>query len=214
MKTTHLRFVATVILLSAAAVFLYLRSAAECVPKAEDLSALPLRVGSWQGTNQVIPPTYLAVLGPGQFLSRAYRQNPQGPAVDLFIAYFPSQRAGDTIHSPKNCLPGAGWLPVASDQVEMNVGQKRFRANRYVIENGGIRQLVLYWYQAHGREVCSEYWAKVYLVLDAMRSNRTDGALVRFVIPMTSKDGVQDATNRLSEFVAQVVPELPRFIPD
>ena len=92
------------------------------------------------------------VLGAGDFLLRVYQDSSRRqPYVDLFLAYFPSQRTGDTIHSPKHCLPGSGWLPVESSRVTLALpGHSPFLANRYVIAKGTDRQLVLYWYLAPG----------------------------------------------------------------
>lgn len=209
----HLRFFACIVLLAATAIFLHVRSAVEHIPQVDDLSLLPTQLGRWQGTDQIIPQNFYEVLGPGKFLSRLYI-NFSTPPVDLFIAYFPSQRTGDTIHSPKNCLPGAGWAPVESSQVELNFGpDNAFRANRYVIERSGNRQLVLYWYQAHGRKVASEYWAKFYLVADAIRSNRTDGALVRLVTPIAPGEDTASAFSRLEAFARLLEPELHHYIP-
>lgn len=129
-------------------------------------------------------PDVLQVLGRGQFLNRIYQQTVGGPDVFFFIAYFPSQRTGDTIHSPKNCIPGAGWAPIESTRISISAsssGALAIQANRYVIAKGLDRELVLYWYQAHGRVVASEYWAKVFLITDAVRTNRSDGALIRIV---------------------------------
>jgi EpsI family protein len=146
---------------------------------------------------------------------RVYR-NADGhqPYADIFVAYFPSQRAGDTIHSPKNCLPGAGWAPVESSQIDLTLqGRSPFVVNRYVIARGGERQLVLYWYLAHNRAVASEYWAKVYLVTDSIRMNRSDGSLVRLTTHMLPGESVDTAMNRLTPFAGEVVPLLNQYIP-
>ena len=153
-------------------------------------------------------PDVLNVLGPGDFLLRAYRtENERTPYNELFIAYFPSQRTGDTIHSPKNCLPGAGWAPVESTRVPLSVpGQAPFIVNRYVIAKGGERQLVLYWYWAHDRAVASEYWAKIYLVTDSIRMNRSDGSLVRLTTHMFPGESVDAAMQRLVPFAGSGRP--------
>ncbi len=215
MHAMHLRFFSIVVLLGTAAAFLNVWSAVEKIPRSEDLHSFPLQFGRWQGAEQTIPQNYFDVLGPGKFLSRIYRKDLSTPPTDLFIGYFPSQRTGDTIHSPKNCLPGSGWAPVESSQVELDFGPRnRFWVNRYVIERSGSRQLVLYWYQAHGRKVASEYWAKFYLVVDAIHRNRTDGALVRLITPMAPGEDTAAAFARLSGLARLLEPELPRFIPD
>ena len=114
-------------------------------------------------------------------------------AVGLYVGYHDSQRQGDTIHSPLNCLPGAGWQPLEQGRITVSVrdhGTARpapIEVNRVVIGKGLDRQLVLYWYQSHRRVVASEYWGKVYTVLDAMRYNRTDAAMVRVITPV--RDG-------------------------
>jgi len=153
-------------------------------------------------------------LGPGDFLVRDYYAPDQPEPTNLYIAYFPSQRTGDTIHSPKNCLPGAGWAPVGNDRITLVVpGHAPFPANRYVIAKGGARQLVLYWYWAHDRGVASEYSAKFYLVKDSIRMNRSDGALVRIVTPVLPGETLDAAQQRLLPFASHVVPLLDDYIP-
>ena len=134
--------------------------------------------------------------------------------MDLFIAYFPSQRTGDTIHSPKHCLPGAGWLPIESQRITISLpGESPHFANRYVIAKGNDRQLVLYWYLAHNRAVASEYWAKFYLVADAMRLNRSDGALFRVTTPLQAGEAADSAQERLLSLAGETTPLLSRYIP-
>jgi EpsI family protein len=187
---------------------------AERVPVSEPLAQFPTRIGEWTGTDIPIPPDTREVLGPGDFLERAYLSSNSLP-VELFVAYFPSQSAGDTIHSPKNCLPGSGWIPVQSSYVWLAlVPSERVQVNRYVIVKGHSRQLVMYWFQAHGRVVASEYWAKIYLVADAIRMNRTDGALVRLVTPILTNEADEQAMTRLTELASEIVLKLPRFIPN
>lgn len=215
MRALHLRFVGAIMLLGAAAVFLQVRGGVEHIAQADDLGLFPRRLGSWQGADQVIPQSFLDVLGPGKFLSRVYVKDSRTPPTDLFIAYFPSQSTGDTIHSPKNCLPGAGWNAVESTQIAMTAPDgKPFTANRYVIAKGMDRELVLYWYQAHSRRVASEYWAKFWLVADAIRMNRTDGALVRIITAIAPNEPVGAAENRATVFAGQILPTLDRYIPD
>jgi EpsI family protein len=157
----------------------------------------------------------LAILGPGDFLLRVYR-DPQThqPPVNLFIAYFPSQRTGDTIHSPQHCLPGAGWAPVENRRMDLSMpGHAPFPVNRYLIAKGDSKQVVLYWYWAHDRGVASEYWAKFYLVADSIHMHRSDGALVRIITPLLPGETADAATERLLPFANQVTPLLDGYIP-
>jgi EpsI family protein len=215
MNSFSLRFTLAIVLIAAAGVFLEARAHNEIFPPRLPLNTFPTQLDSWTGTDVAIEKDVLEVLGPGDFLLRSYQNKatPQ-PEVDLFIAYFPTQRAGDTIHSPKNCLPGAGWSPVESTRISLSVpGHGPFPANRYIIARGDSRLLVLYWYWAHDRGVASEYWAKFYLVADSMRLNRSDGALVRITTPMYPGESAEAAQQRVFPFAANVVPTLDNYIP-
>ena len=215
MKGGILRFVFALILIAMTAILLEARGRNEIVPQHQPLSTFPAQLGSWSSTDIPMDKDTLAVLGPGEFLERVY-EDPSGrmPAVDLFLAYFGSQRTGDTIHSPQHCLPGAGWNPEQKQIVTMALpGHAPFPANLYVISKGDSRRLVLYWYWAHDRGVASEYWAKYYLVADAIRMNRSDGALVRITMPMLPAETPEAAEERMLPFTARVVPLLDSYIP-
>jgi len=215
MMASSLRFILAAGLIASAAIFLQARGRNEIFPPRLPLQSFPTQLSNWTGTEIAIQKDVLEVLGPGDFLLRVY-QNPakKQPFVDLFIAYFPSQRTGDTIHSPKHCLPGSGWLPVESSRVTLSLpGHSPFPANRYVIAKADSRQLVLYWYWAHDRGVASEYWAKFYLVADSMRMNRSDGALVRITTPMYSGETAEAAQQRVLPFAGDVAPLLDSYIP-
>ncbi|HZL49631.1 MAG TPA: EpsI family protein [Terracidiphilus sp.] len=209
------RFWTVVVMLAGTALLLYSRSNADLIPVSEPLPQVPRLIDGWSGTDVQIDLDTLKVLGNGDFLSRIYTKDGQSQLIDLFIGYFPTQRTGVTIHSPKNCLPGAGWAFESSQYVDLkDVNGKTHRVGEYIIANEENRQFVIYWYQAHGRSIASEYLAKVYLVTDAMRLNRTDGALVRVATPIDPKEGALPAKARVEAFTAQLAPSLPRFIPD
>jgi EpsI family protein len=213
--TLHLRFAVVVALLGSTALLLRGRSGNEIIPARQSLSTFPRVLGGWTGTDVQIPQDALDVLGPGDFLLRAYEDRlQQEPQVDLFVAYFPSQRVGDTIHSPKHCLPGAGWLPVESGRVTISLpGRAPFQANRYVIAKGEERQFVLYWYLAHDRALASEYWAKFYLISDAIKMNRSDGSLIRLTTPLRRGEGTDSAQLRLLAFAGNLISLVNDYIP-
>jgi EpsI family protein len=212
---SHYRFAVVAILLAATALFLHARSRNEVLPARQPLADFPQQLGEWRGTDVPIQQEVLDVLGAGDFLLRLYQDSSRRqPYVDLFLAYFPSQRAGDTIHSPKHCLPGAGWQPVESGRVTLDLpGHAPFVANRYVIAKGTDRQLVLYWYLAHDRAVASEYWAKFYLVTDSIRLNRSDGSLVRVTTPLRPGESTDAAQDRLISFAGKFSPQLDQYVP-
>ena len=213
MKSPH--FWSVTVMLVGTALLLFVRGSADLIPPSEPLSQIPRTISGWSGTDVPIDPDTLKVLGAGTFLSRVYAPDEASQPIDLFIAYFPTQRAGVTIHSPKNCLPGSGWAFESSEYVDLkDTNGNAHKVGEYIIANAQNRQFVIYWYQAHGRSVASEYMAKVYMVTDAMRLNRTDGALVRVTTPIDPKEGALPAKARVEAFTAQLAPSLPRFIPD
>jgi len=210
-----LRFLTAVLLLAGTALLLHSRAAIDRNPPSEPLSQFPVNFAGWAGIDQEIGQETLDVLGTGDFLSRIYTQNTGKVPVSLFIGYFPTQRTGQTIHSPKHCLPGSGWVFESSNSIDlMDATGKPNRVGEYVIANGAARQFVIYWYQAHGRTVANEFMAKIYMVTDAMKMNRTDGALVRVITPVGSDEGISSARKRAEEFAMQLAPLLPRYIPN
>jgi len=210
-----LRFIGAALLIGLTAILLQARGRDEVFPSHLPLKSFPQQLGEWTGSDRPIDKETLEILGPGDFLIREYStQADFEPSVNLYIAYFPSQRMGDTIHSPKNCLPGAGWLPVENDRLSLALpGHVPFPVNRYVIAKGDSRMLVLYWYWAHDRGVASEYWAKYYLIADAIRMNRSDGALVRIMTTMLPGETSEAAQRRLLPFSSKVVASLDDYIP-
>lgn len=209
-----LRIFPVALLLAGTGGLLFARNQVEIIPPRTPLSSFPGHIDNWVGVDVPINEDVLQALGPGEFLSRIYQQSPGGEYVSLFVAYFPSQRTGDTIHSPKNCLPGSGWTPVASGRISLKGGAgNNITANRYLIAKGLEHQLVLYWYQAHGRVTPSEYWAKIYLVTDAVRMNRTDGALVRIVTPIPPAERDDVAQQTAVSFAEKILPILSGYIP-
>jgi EpsI family protein len=180
-------------------------------------AAFPMQLQDWRATND--PPLsedILKVLGVDDYLSRIYYR-PDGAAVGLYMGFYSSQRQGDTIHSPLNCLPGAGWEPVQQGRLTIanaDGAGRDITVNRYVVQKGLERQLVLYWYQSHGRVIASEYTSKFFLINDAIRMNRTDGSLVRVIAPI--RIGGDDApAERLAESFARVLfPTLPAYLPN
>lgn len=213
---TRIGIVGVVLLLSAAVIAK--ASRIEDVPPRLPFAQLPFQIGSWRGIdNEPLTPEVLKVLGADDHVSRYYTHG-RAPA-GLFIAYYKSQRQGDTMHSPLNCLPGGGWQPIAKSYLPIQVAdaagrQSEIVVNRYVIEKGLDQQVVLYWYQSHGRVIANEYRSKIFMVYDAARLNRSDAALVRVTSPKLGSDnGFEDAEARAVDFVKALFPTLENFLP-
>jgi EpsI family protein len=145
------------------------------------------------------------------YTNRVYFADGIAP-VQLYVGYYGSQKTGDTIHSPKNCLPGSGWDPVRSGFATISVaGGRQIVVNEYVIQQDQNKQLVFYWYQGRGRVIASEYAGKFWMVADAISRNRTDGALVRLITPIN--DNEPSAQTRLVGFTQSIFPQLDEIIP-
>jgi EpsI family protein len=179
------------------------------------LSSLPTKIDGWTGTDDTLDDQTLELLGDPKYLLRNYVEaSLQQPDIGVFIAYYPSQTTGDTIHSPAHCLPGAGWVPTSRKIVQLTAPDgTTFPVNRFVISKSGDRDLALYWFQSHGRGVANEYWAKYYLIYDSIRMHRSDGALVRFISPMYPGESADAAQARVMAFGNHILPLLNDYIP-
>jgi EpsI family protein len=176
-----------------------------------DLGRLPTTLDSWHGFDlEPLPDDVVTNLGVDDYISRRY-EKADAPPVSLYVGYYNSQRQGDVIHSPQNCLPGAGWRPTESGRQVIGTGDGAVEVNRYVISKGLNRQVVLYWYQGRGRVVANEYANKMLLMLDAARLGRTNGGLVRLMTPVVSTTDA--ATAEVTAFANTLLPHLPRYLP-
>lgn len=179
----------------------------------KDLKDFPQNIGPWQrtGKDQILDDETLKVLRADDYLLRDFRK-PEGPVANLYVGYYATQRSGATYHSPLNCLPGSGWILSEPGKATIELADgTSFIANKYVIQNGDSKNLMIYWYQGRGRNVASEYWGKVYTVLDSVRLRRSDGAMVRVIVPFNdSEAGAQQAA---VEFASAASTVLPEFVP-
>jgi len=202
------------LLLIVQAALLYSSVRPEAVPTSKPLAEFPQTIGAWHEVQEgVIDQETRDVLQADDLLNRVYADQGEKRGADLFIAAFRTQRNGKAPHSPKNCLPGNGWTPLNSGEFSIDVGRGQpIDVNRYVVVHGDQRSLVLYWYQSRDRAIASEYKAKFWVIMDAMRLNRTDTALVRVVVPITNKDEDQAARTAV-EFVRAFYTSIRQNLP-
>lgn len=180
----------------------------------KQLRSFPSRLGKWEqtGGDEHFDNQTLAVLRASDYLLRDYR-GPDGRLLGFYVGYYASQRDGATYHSPLNCLPGSGWVMSEPGTITIKPeGRPSFVANRYLIQNGGHKELLVYWYQGRGRSIASEYWGKVYTVVDSVRLRRSDGAMVRITTPVGGSE--HDALEAVTDLAAGASTILPEFIPD
>jgi EpsI family protein len=208
----------TVFLLLQAALF-YTASHGDALPLKEPLREFPQKIGGWNmaGESTVDKDTW-DTLKADDVLSRVYLKGGSAPSAralpaDLFLAYFKSQQQGQTPHSPKNCLPGAGFQPVESGEITVPIGTsgQTIKINKYVVEKDGNRSLVLYWFQSHGRVVANEFSEKYYMIADSLRFHRSDTAFVRVMAPVAGDQA--SAVDQATGFVQAVYPEIYHFLP-
>lgn len=185
-------------------------SAPERLPSRETLATTPVSLHGWQGRDMALDDDVLAQLGVDDYINRQYMAA-DAPPVALYVGYYASQRQGDTIHSPQNCLPGAGWRPVSAERTTVDLGGRTIPVNRFIIQKGLDRQAVFYWYQGRSRVVANEFANKGWLMLDAARLRRTDGGLVRAITPVASTPDAAFAT--LTTFSTALFPHLSSRLP-
>jgi len=207
------RFAIVAVLMTATALFQQTRRHHDLSASSTQLTSFPSLVGSWAGTDLPIPSDVRQSLGRGEFLLRAYKDEAvPAPDIDLYVAYWPDQQAGQRRHLPVNCLVGSGWSLLESDTATL-AGTAPFEVNRYLIAKGSERQLVLFWYWARGRRVSSLTRADFYLVLDSLRLNRHDDALIRLNTPVSPTENKEGAQRRLLAFLTQADPLFDQHVP-
>lgn len=179
----------------------------------KQLKDFPDQLGYWQkNSDQTIDEPTMKVLRASDYLLRDYRR-PDGQVANFYVGYYATQRNGASYHSPLNCLPGSGWTLSNPETVTISLADgTSFVANKYVIQNGSYKNLMIYWYQGRGRAVASEYWGKVYTVIDSVLRRRSDGALVRVTVPLgESETAALESAEDLSAKAAAAIKE---FVPN
>lgn len=208
--------VLTVVLLLQAVIFYGLAFARpEILPPHQPLARFQIPGNTWTMREEMpLDANTLSVLQADDTLSRLYQNEKTGDYATLFIAYFETQRTGKAPHSPKNCLPGAGWIATQSGSMAIPIAGREnpIRVNRYVVARGGNQSVVLYWYQSEGQVIASEYKAKIYTVLDSIRYDRSDTALVRVVVGVNNGD-FKGATRTAVSFVQAFFEPLLHYLP-
>jgi EpsI family protein len=211
-RTQSIRFGITVCILFASSLLLHSVGHGEPVVIRQPLRELPYELAFWRGEERPLPHEVLDVVRVNDFVNRLY-VDPSGQPILLYVGYYESQRTGVTIHSPRNCLPGAGWEPIRSSLATISLpGGRQIVVNEALIQKDQDQQLVFYWYQGRGRVIADEFAGKFWLISDAIYRNRTDGALVRLLTPVSEQES--GGRTRLVDFSRVLVPYLDQLIPN
>jgi EpsI family protein len=204
----------SLILICFSFIFVHIVSDGEAVPLRTPLREFPLRMEKWTGIDRRFSKDTEEVLGTTDYIDRLY-MGESGEQIMFYVGYFKSQKRGELIHSPKHCLPGSGWQMEEGEPLKIplkSCKNRTIEVNRYIIQKGLEKQVLLYWYHGRGRILTNEYLSKLYLVWDALTRGRTDGSLVEIRVPIRSSE--EAALKRGIEFIQLGLPLLSKHLPD
>jgi exosortase D (VPLPA-CTERM-specific) len=207
---------AGVVLIGFVATTFILPRAAEVFPARTSFDRFPMQLGDWRGHKSSLEGIYSDELKLDDYVLADYVDH-TGDVVNLYIAYYNSQRKGEAAHSPRSCLPGGGWQMRDFGQVQLSgvlMNGRPLRANRSLIELGNQRQLVYYWFQQRGRLITNEFAVKWYLFWDALTAHRTDGAMVRVITPLLPTTSMASADQHIEDLISKIAPNLTPYIPN
>ncbi len=188
----------------------------DIIPPHRDFYSFPLNFNGWKGSREGLKPNILDALKVDDYLLVDY-QNQDAETVNLYVAYYATQKKGQSAHSPRTCIPGGGWQMKTLIQVPVKgvvINGVPLIVNRTIIQKGGLRQLVYYWFQERGRILTNEYMVKWYILWDALTKNRTDGALVRLVTIVPPGEDIKEADKRLTRFARVAMGKMRGYLPD
>ena len=180
----------------------------------KSFSTFPKQIGDWVGKETYFDKKIYKLLGVSDTISCSYSNN-YGRQIDLYVGFYQSQREGELIHSPRNCMPGAGWNFVREGKLLMNAGapdKQSILVNNILLQKGNERQIMFYWFQGRGRFITSEYMQKIYLVIDSITKRRTDEAFVRLIAPVIDGDE-KETKETLESFTRLLIPLLQEYLP-
>lgn len=186
----------------------------EIIPERESLVTFPHKISEWKAKQLSLDEGSVEKLQLTDYVLANYSKEDKKP-VNFYIAYYASQRKGVSPHSPQVCMPGGGWIISSLNRITLDVaGKKDFHVNRTIINKGSHKQVVYYWFEQRGRHIANEYLMKWYLLLDSIKKNRTDGALVRVTTYLRPDESEQNADARIVSFLEDSVPEINKYVPE
>jgi len=209
------QFIVVVILLSATLALSHGVEFREKIPVKKSFEYFPINVGQWSGVQQSMGQKFIDALDLSDYVTIDFHDK-LGRTVNFYVAYYESQRKGESIHSPASCLPGSGWIfnQAGAATIPLSANDGEFmKVNRAFMQKGAYKQLSYYWFPQRGRILTNAYQLKIYAFWDALTKQRTDGALVRLITPVYESEELEDAEARLQGFTREIVPMLGGYIP-
>lgn len=210
---TYTKTLITLAILLITAAVTFFAGQTERIAPNKPFSEFPLEIDEWKGVTSEMDEEVYNILGVEDYILANYRK-PSGEMVNLYVGFYQSQKEGDIIHSPKNCMPGAGWniTGTSIETVPLDSTGKSMKVIKLLLQKGQEKQIVLYWFQSRGRIISSEYMEKAWLVLDSIFRHRTDGSFVRLITPVIKDETA--SVNLLKEFAQKTFPYLNEHIPN
>lgn len=188
----------------------------EIIPQRKLFSTYPDQIGNWTGYRNSLEKIYIDALKFEDYIISDYK-NDKGDAVNFYVAYYESQRKGESVHSPRSCIPGSGMRINSLETYAVpgvEIAGAQLMVNRAVITEGDRTSLIYYWFQQRGRSITNEYMVKWWLFTDALTKNRSDGSLVRLTALVPPGSTPEDMDKVLTEFAGEVAGTLGDYIPN
>ncbi len=206
-----IRYFIVIALLAGTIFYSQLRSDGKPVPIVKPLEDFPLQIDGWSGTAHKFSQNVYDILGVDDSVLIDYKNVEKGK-VSMYVGYYESQKQGDIIHSPKNCMLGSGWQPIEISEIKIRLDTGEIPVMKMIVGKRSEKKVVLYWYQSGNRAVASEYFQRLYFIHDSIRYNRTNAAFIRFISPV-SGDDYESSIQLLSDFIKNIMPLLYEFLP-
>ncbi len=206
------KYFIVIALLAVTILFSQMRSDGELVPIVKTLEGFPKQIAEWRGEPYRFSQAVYDKLGVDDSIAINYK-NDNGDSVSMYVGYYESQKQGEIIHSPKNCMLGSGWQPIEISEINISVGTRLIPVIKMIVEKHSHKMVSLYWYQSGNRAVANEYNQRLYFIYDSLRYNRTNSAFLKFSSSVQGDD-YEGTIQQLEGFINKVVPILDDFLPN
>ncbi len=206
-----IRYFIVIALLAGTILYSQLRSDGRPVSIVKPLEAFPIQIDGWSGTTQKFSQNVYDILGVDDSVLVDYK-NGKKDKVSMYVGYYESQKQGEIIHSPKNCMLGSGWQPIEISEIKISLDTGEIPVMKMIVGKHSQKRVVLYWYQSGNRAVANEYFQRLYFIHDSIRYNRTNAAFIRFISPV-SGDDYEGSLQLLTNFIKKIMPLLNEFLP-
>ncbi len=206
-----IRYFIVIALLSGALFFSQFRTDGELVPITRSLESFPTQIADWEGEPFRFSQAVYDNLGVDDSIAINYK-NDNGDNISVYIGYYESQKKGEIIHSPKNCMLGSGWQPIDISEISISIGSREIPMMKMIVEKHSQKMVTLYWYQSGNRAVANEYMQRLYFIHDSLRYNRTNAAFLRFTSLVSNNDNKRTEL-LMEDFINKVIPVLDGYLP-